>query len=436
MSPAETLTDLPEDRRRTRSVKLYGRRDLRLAEYVLPQPREDEIVARIDTDGVCMSTWKACELGSEHKKVPADLEHSPVMVGHEFSGTIEWVGKAWKDHYAPGLRFAAQVALRHGGGVKIPGYSYPHVGGAATRVILPREMMEEGCLIPVQRAGYFWGSLAEPLSCIIAAFDANYHVDPSNSSHSMGTKPGGRMALIGMAGAMGLCAVEYVLSLEQPPKKLVLADRDGARLDRAAKLVARDKASRRGVELDWVVLEGGASDVDLLKGKDPQNGFDDAFVFATAKEAVELAAAVMSRDGCINFFAGPTDKNFSARLNFYDVHYNGLHVVGTSGGNADHMRRAVEFIDSGKVDPSAMISHIGGLDSVIDTTLRMPLIGGWKKMIYPHVDLPLTALSELRGQAARDPRFGELALRVEEHGGCWNDEAEDVLLRHWRRTEA
>jgi hypothetical protein len=39
-----------------------------------------------------------------------------------------------------------------------------------------------------------------------------------------------------------------------------------------------------------------------------------------------------------------------------------------------------------------MITHVGGLDAVIDTTLHLPDIPGGKKLIYTQISMPLTAI--------------------------------------------
>jgi L-sorbose 1-phosphate reductase len=98
---------------------------------------------------------------------------------------------------------------------------------------------------------------------------------------------------------------------------------------------------------------------------------------------VETGDRILGFDGCLNFFAGPSDTGFSAELNFYNVHYAFTHIVGTSGGNTDDMKEALKMMASGKLNPAAMITHIGGLDAVIDTTMRLPQIPGGKKLIIP-----------------------------------------------------
>ena len=126
------------------------------------------------------------------------------------------------------------------------------------------------------------------------------------------------------------------------------------------------------------------------------------FVFAV-KPVVEQADSILGKDGCLNFFAGPTDSKFAAMLNFYNVHYNSTHVVGTSGGNADDMKEALELMEKGIINPTAMITHVGGLDSVIDATLNLPNIPGGKKLIYTNISMELTAINDFRKKADENP---------------------------------
>ena len=58
--------------------------------------------------------------------------------------------------------------------------------------------------------------------------------------------------------------------------------------------------------------------------------FDDVFVYAPVPAVVELGDEILGFDGCLNFFAGLLDQKFSAKFNFYNVHYKQHHVSGTS----------------------------------------------------------------------------------------------------------
>ena len=145
---------------------------------------------------------------------------------------------------------------------------------------------------------------------------------------------------------------------------------------------------------------------------------------------MEQADAILGFDGCLNFFAGPTNTQFKAEFNFYNVHYLYTHLVGTSGGNTSDMKEAIEMMTSGKINPAAMITHVGGLNAVVDTTLNLPKIKGGKKLIYTQIDMPLVAIADFAEKGKTDPVFAELARICDRHNGLWNAEAEKYLLAH------
>ena len=151
---------------KTKAIRLHGVDDLRLEELELPEIKNDEILAEVVSDSICMSSHKLAMQGDAHKRVRAPLFQFPVMIGHEFCGRIVKVGAKWASQFKPGKNFAIQPALNYGGTLWAPGYSYPHIGGDATYVVIPREVMEMDCLLPFEAEAFFMGSLAEPVSCI------------------------------------------------------------------------------------------------------------------------------------------------------------------------------------------------------------------------------------------------------------------------------
>ena len=93
---------------KTKAVRLYGEMDLRLDEFELPEMQDDEIMAEVVTDSLCMSSYKAITQAQKHKKVPDDISENPIILGHEFCGTIKKVGKKWKNQYQEGDKFVIQ----------------------------------------------------------------------------------------------------------------------------------------------------------------------------------------------------------------------------------------------------------------------------------------------------------------------------------------
>lgn len=414
---------------KTKAVRLYGKRDLRLEEFELPEIKEDEILAHIISDSVCMSSYKAAEQGKDHKRVPKDIDKNPVIIGHEFCGEIMEVGSKWKDKFKPGTRFSIQPALnRKENPYAAPGYSYRYIGGAAQYIIIPNEVMEQNCLLEYKGEAFFYGSLAEPMSCIVGAFHASYHTTQGKYVHDMGIVKGGNMAILAGVGPMGLGAIDYAIHCDRKPKLLVVTDIDEARLKRAASIYTVEEAAKNGVELKYVNTSAVENPVEQLMSLTDGKGYNDVFVFAPVKSVVEQGDKILARDGCLNFFAGPIDPAFSAMFNFYNVHYNSTHVVGTSGGNTDDMIESLHLMGKGLINPAAMITHVGGLNSVVETTLNLPKIPGGKKLIYTNIDMELTAIADFREKGKKDPMFAKLADIVEKNNGLWSAEAEKYLL--------
>jgi len=413
---------------RTKAVRIHGVDDLRLDEFDLPPIADDEILAKVVSDSVCMSSHKLAMQGDKHKRVRAPLADSPVMIGHEFCGELVEVGPEWRDRFSPGQRFAIQPALNYNGTLWAPGYSYAYIGGDATYIVIPREVMELGCLLEYKADAFFMGSLAEPVSCIVGAFHAQYHTKAGSYVYEMGIREGGSLALLAGVGPMGLGAIDYAVHAPRRPSRLVVTDIDDARLARAASIFTVEEAARNGVELRYVNTKEAADPVARLKELNGGRLYDDVFVFAPVRSVVEQGDALLGPDGCLNFFAGPTDPAFSASLNFYDVHYSSHHLVGTSGGNTDDIKESLEMMADGRLNPVAMITHVGGLDSVPDTTIRLDKIPGGKKLIYTHKRLPLVALVDFEGRGKADPFYAELGRIVKSNNMLWCKKAEDYLL--------
>ena len=414
---------------KTRAVRLYGENDLRLEEFELPAMGEDEILARVVSDSLCMSSYKATEQGPRHKRVPDDVAQNPVIIGHEFCGEIIEVGKKWQDQFKPGDHFSIQPALNYKGSLNSPGYSYPYIGGDATYIIIPNEVMELGCLLPFDGEAYFYGSLAEPMSCIVGGYHAQYHTKNGSYEHRMGIIEGGKMAILAGVGPMGMGAIDYALHSDRRPSLLVVTDIDDARLARAAQLLTVEDAAAHGVELHYVNTAKCENADEALLAFTGGTGYDDVYVYAPVRPVVEQGDRILGRDGCLNFFAGPTNPAFAAEFNFYNVHYASTHVVGTSGGNIDDMKESLALMEKGIINPSAMITHVGGLDSVAETTKNLPKIPGGKKLVYTCIDMPMTAIADFEEKGKTDPFFAELDRICKANNGLWCPEAEKYLLK-------
>jgi len=417
---------------KTKAIRLYGKKDLRLEEFELPQIKDNEILAKVVSDSLCMSSYKSATQATDNKRFPNDIAKKPIYNRHEFAGELVQIGAKWADKFSAGDKFSIQPALYFEDGpvgvLSAPGYSYQHIGGDATYVIIPNEVMEKDCLLAYKGEGYYPASLAEPLSCVIGAMHANYHTTPGSYVHKMDIVDGGKMAILAGVGPMGLAAINYVLRRDdRKPSVLVVTDVDQTRLDRAAQFYSVEFAASRGIDLKYINTGKMENPVEELKAITGGYGYDDVFVFAPVKPVVEQGDAILAFDGCLNFFAGPSDPNFSAMFNFYNVHYAYTHVVGTSGGNTDDMVEALEMMSKG-LDPAGLVTHIGGLGAVIEATKHLPEIPGGKKLIYTHIDMPLTPISDFAKLGETNEVYKMLAEMCDKNLGLWSVEAEAFLL--------
>lgn len=410
---------------KTKAVRLYGEKDLRLEEFELPKLKNGEILIKVISDSVCMSTYKTAKQGANHIRVPNNVAENPVIIGHEFCAEVVDVTEKWKGRYNVGDKVVMPPVLSYLGGMDTVGYSFGEIGGVSTYSVVYDHIIENDFLIKINSEAYFNGSLIEPASCVIRGYKASNHLDEKLLPYT-NIKPNGKVCILAGCGPMGLVAIDIALHGDIKPSKVVVTDISEQRLTKAKQIFSKKEAEKDGIEL---VFTNATTKEELLEIS--SGGFDDVFVYAPVPSLVELADDILAFDGCLNFFAGPLDKNFSAKFNFYNVHYQQHHVAGTSGSTTEDMLDIVRLIEQKRINPAVMITHIGGIDAAIDTTLRLPEIDGGKKLIYTHLELPLTAIADFGKLGENDGRFKVLDEIVTDNNGLWCKEAEEYLLNNF-----
>ncbi len=410
---------------KTKAVRLYGANDLRLEEFELPPIKDGEILIKIISDSVCMSTYKTVLQGEKHIRTRNDLSKNPIIIGHEFCAEITEVSKRWEKEYKVGDKVVIPPVLSYLGGMDTIGYTFCEIGGVSTYSIVYEHIIENGYLIKLDSPSFFSGSLIEPASCVLRGYKGSLHLD-EDFMPIPNVKLGGKIAILAGCGPMGLEAIDIALHGDIKPSLVVVTDLNDERLKRAEKIFKPSDALKDGIKLVYA----NTTDKQELLALSGGSGFDDVFVYAPVPVVVELADGILGFDGCLNFFAGPTNKEFSANMNFYQVHYAQHHVSGTSGSTPKDIKDIVRMIGQNRINPAVMVTHIGGINSAIDTTTRLPEIGGGKKLIYTHIDLPLTAIADFKKLGETDELFRMLDEIVCKNGGLWCAEAEKYLLAH------
>ena len=107
--------------------------------------------------------------------------------------------------------------------------------------------------------------------------------------------------------------------------------------------------------------------------------------------------------------------------------------------NYEMMRAALEICQEERSpvllmapDPAVMITHVGGIDAAIDTTLRLPQIPGGKEFVYTHIRMPMTVPADFAHLCKTDPRYAVLDALPQENNSLWSAENEKYLLENFR----
>lgn len=412
---------------KTTAVRLYGVMDLRIEEFELPEITDEEVLLRVVTDSLCVSTYKAVMQGIAHKRVPLDIAERPVIIGHEMSGEIIRVGDNLADEWKPGDRVVIQPALKLESGYD-PGYSYQYIGGNATYVVVPKIVLERGCMIPYRGDSFFGGSLVESLGCVLRGYKGFYHTDYSNYQRTDGAKIGGKLAVLGGGGPMGLSAVELAQGYAGT-SIVVVTDINQERLDYAETMCTVRAAAENGVQLIYMNTLEVDDPVEKMIGLS-EGGFDDVFVMVPVSDLFSMAEKICSEDGCINFFAGPAVQELPGTLNLYRIHYDGIHVVGTAGSIPEDTMDTIRLIEENRIRPGVLISHILGLRAVPEAIYALEKPNGMKKVCYNGIDIPMIAIEDLEKLGENDLLYRELGSIVKANDGLWCAEAERYLLEN------
>ena len=412
---------------KVRAARLYGKNDLRMDTFDLREINPDEALAKVICDSVCMSSYKTLQRGKLKSVYPPGTEDEPIIIGHELAAEIVQVGEQVSDKYKIGDRFGVQAAMVINGVGAAPGYQFAEFGGAATHVIVPAHVLPSEFMIWFDGdMPFYQASLGEPYACLLFALYANFHTKKLTRGVEMGVRDGGNMAIMGGCGPMGFGGVELALNMDKRPALLVVTDVDQARIDQAARVIPPEYAAQKGVKLMYVntaQMEDPAAGLRELTGGE---GFHDIYIMCPVKAVIELADQVCAYACCINFFSGPVDRSLSASVNFYDVHYNAKHIIGSASSGVEDMKEVIDMARNGRLRPEVMVTHVGGLNCMADTISNLPAVPGGKKLIYTNVDMPLTAIADFG--KSDGPLFAGLDKICRANNYLWSGEAEAYLL--------
>lgn len=314
----------------------YGPDDLRVEEVQRPSAGPGEVLLQVERCGICGTD---SHIVRGHFPAP----NLPLIIGHEFSGTVVELG-AGVSHVEPGDRATADINIACGTcyfcrrGNKL---FCPHVrqlgvhdaGGMAEFVVAPAgNVYKLPDSMPFDHAAFI-----EPLACAIHGQDR------------IGVGVGETVLIIG-AGPMGLAHV--AMSRLHGAAQIIVSEPDAGR---------RERATALGADVTVDPLQGG---LDEVMATTEGRGADVVIEAVGSVRTYTQAFDLVRRGGrLLAYGAAPQDATIEVKP--FEIYAKELTIVGSYAGTYETWPKAIELISSGRFDPNTVIDSVRPLADVM-----------------------------------------------------------------------
>lgn len=310
--------------------------ELRLEEVAIPNISDDEMLLRVMSSSICGTDLRIIRHG-HHK-----LQHGQkIVLGHEFSGTIETIGSRVQNYHvgqrvavAPNVGCGLCSQCIEGKANMCPNYEAFGIsfdGGHAEFVKIPASVISQGNVMPLpDEVSFDEASLNEPLACVI------------NSTFACRIVLGDTIVIFG-AGPMGL--LHLMLAKLSGAGVVIVCDIMDEKLQRAQELGADHIINPQRSDPKTAILAlTQAQGADVVVTACP--------VHSVQEQAIEVAAPF----GRICFFGGLPHKDPKITINSNLIHYRNLIVTGVTGGSNADYKRGLKLLVGKKINLMAVVS--------------------------------------------------------------------------------
>lgn len=338
-----------------KSAVFYGKHDMRVEESPMPQVGAEDVLIQVKACGICGTDVHIYEGDKGAAEVTP-----PTILGHEFSGVVTEVGAA-----VTNVKVGDRVCIdpncycgkcdfcRNGIAhycTDMIGYGTTVNGGFAEYCsVNQRQVYKLG-----DHTTFEQGAMTEPVACCLHGMDmCNIH--PGSSVVIIG---GGMIGLLmlqlaRLAGAARTALLEPVASKREVAKKL------GA--DVCIDPIHEDvKAALAAAGMTWV------NTVIECVGR---------------TSTIEQAIDIVGNKGTVMMF-GLTKPDDTISLKPFEVFKKEIELK-ASYINPYTQKRALELIDSGRLDVSSMVYAVESLDNLADILAKPELRANGKYIISP-----------------------------------------------------
>ncbi len=321
---------------------LYNPGDMKIGELDVPEIGPGDVLVRNSVTLTCGTDLKTFRRGHPLAKLP-------MVMGHEFAGIVESVGRD-VTRFSPGMRVVAansapcnqcyfcakgQPSLCERLGESIIGFTSQ--GAYAQYVRIPANIVSQNTHVIPEGVSFEEAALLEPLSCVVHGNDL------------AGAQENDELVIIG-AGPIGLLHLQALKS--QRVERIVVVDVSESRLKAASNLGATE-----------IIDASGRDPVEQVRSISDGRGVDIVIEAVGRPETWQQASSMVRKGGMVLLFGGcpsGTMVPFAADL----IHYGELTLKGAFHHTPDTVRRAMNLISSHKIDSRSLITHTMPLEKI------------------------------------------------------------------------
>jgi L-iditol 2-dehydrogenase len=335
-----------------------------IEEVPVPRPAEGEVLLKIEACALC---------GTDQRVLSGEKSVDVPIVGHEITGRIAGIGQGAAG-VSEGQRCIVQTVIGCG---KCPmceihrenlcentfrAIGYQFNGGFAEYMIMPREGVEQGCLIPVpEELSAEAGTVIEPLSCCVNGMK---YIPIEEMEHVI-IFGGGIIGVLNglVARARGArCVTVMDISAE----RLALHKKLRLPFDNFVNSMEQEPAQ-------WVSAHTG------------DRGVNAVVIAASVKPLVVQGLKLLAKGGHLSIFAGMPKSDPVASIDLNMIHYGEFNIHGATSSALNEYLTARDLIVSGKINADQLVTHRFRLDDFKEAvkTQSDPSTGALKVIIIP-----------------------------------------------------
>lgn len=338
-----------------KSAVFYGKHDMRVEDSAMPKVGAEDVLIQVKACGICGTDVHIYE----GDKGAAEV-NPPTILGHEFSGVVAEIGAN-----VTGVKVGDRVCIdpncycgkcdfcRNGIAhycTDMIGYGTTVNGGFAEYCsVNQRQVYKLG-----DNTTFEQGAMTEPVACCLHGMDM-CNIQPGSSVVVIG---GGMIGLLmlqlaRLAGAARTALLEPVESKREVAKKL-------------------------GAD---ICIDPIHEDVKAVLAENGMSWVNTVIECVGRTSTIEQAIDIVGNKGTVMMF-GLTKPDDTISLKPFEVFQKEIELK-ASFINPYTQKRALELIDSGRLDVSSMVYAIAGLDELADILSKPELRAKGKYIISP-----------------------------------------------------